>query len=59
MPGSFKAEAALAKHYATGFRTVLFGMALERMVCIYCYLPIKQLVETSRGIWNWYTFDDQ
>ncbi|KAF8552838.1 cytochrome P450 [Imleria badia] len=31
MPGSFKAEAALANHYATGFRKVLFGMALELM----------------------------
>jgi len=31
MPGSFKAEAAEAKCYATGFRKVLFGMAIERM----------------------------
>ncbi|KAG6375513.1 cytochrome P450 [Boletus reticuloceps] len=31
MPGSFKAEAALAMYYATGFRKVLFGMALERI----------------------------
>jgi len=29
MPGSFKAEAAEAKKYATGFRKFLFGMALD------------------------------
>ncbi|KAN0091298.1 Cytochrome P450 [Tylopilus felleus] len=31
MPGSLKAEAALSKHYATAFRTVLFGMGVEQM----------------------------
>ncbi|KAI9571164.1 cytochrome P450 [Boletus coccyginus] len=31
IPGSFKAEAAQSKHYATGFRKVLFGMGLEQM----------------------------
>ncbi|KAF8557651.1 cytochrome P450 [Imleria badia] len=31
MPGSFKAEAAHSERYATGFRKVLFGMALELM----------------------------
>jgi hypothetical protein len=31
MPGSFKAEAAQSKHYATGMRTVLFDMGVEKM----------------------------
>ncbi|KAG9316767.1 cytochrome P450 [Chiua virens] len=31
MPGSFKTEATEAKGYATGFRTILFKMGLERM----------------------------
>ncbi|KAN0078124.1 Cytochrome P450 [Tylopilus felleus] len=31
MPGSFKAEAARSSHYATGLRTVLFDVGVERM----------------------------
>ena len=35
VPGSFKAEAAEAKKYATGFRRFLFGMALDLIVRTY------------------------
>ena len=49
MPGSFKAEAAQSKHYATGMRTVLFDMGVEKMVPIYCFLSIAYFSETSEG----------
>ena len=37
MPGSLKAEAAQSNHYATGLRTVLFEMGVERMVPIFFF----------------------